>query len=87
MEVLTGFFIIIAHLAAGNLISVLSGDFLPGSVAESSYPFKCQFYRTMVRTIYFSVYPGINQPVAQVLADYEVIDTPPCILLSSLETV
>ena len=33
MEVLTGFFIIIAHLAAGNLISVLSGDFLPGSVA------------------------------------------------------
>lgn len=33
MEVLTGFFIIIAHLAAGNLISGLTGNFIPGSVA------------------------------------------------------
>lgn len=32
MEVLTGCFIIIAHLAAGNLISGLTGGFLPGSV-------------------------------------------------------
>lgn len=32
MEVLTGFFIIMAHLAAGNLISGLTGNFLPGSV-------------------------------------------------------
>lgn len=32
MEVLTGSFIIIAHLAAGNLISGLTGGFLPGSV-------------------------------------------------------
>lgn len=32
MEVLTGFFIIMAHLAVGNLISGLTGNFLPGSV-------------------------------------------------------
>jgi len=32
MEVLTGFFIIMAHLAVGNLISGLIGNFLPGSV-------------------------------------------------------
>lgn len=32
MEVLTGFFIIMAHLAAGNLISGLTGNFLPESV-------------------------------------------------------
>ena len=32
MEVLTGFFIIMAHLAVGNLISGLTGGFLPGSV-------------------------------------------------------
>lgn len=32
MDVLTGCFIIIAHLAAGNLISGLTGGFLPGSV-------------------------------------------------------
>lgn len=32
MEVLTGCFIIIAHLAAGNLISGLTCGFLPGSV-------------------------------------------------------
>lgn len=32
MEVLTGFFIIMAHLAVGNLISGLTSNFLPGSV-------------------------------------------------------
>lgn len=32
MEVLTGFFIIMVHLAVGNLISGLTGNFLPGSV-------------------------------------------------------
>ena len=32
MEVLTGFFIIMSHLAVGNLISGLTGNFLPGSV-------------------------------------------------------
>ena len=32
MEVLTGFFIIMAQLAVGNLISGLTGNFLPGSV-------------------------------------------------------
>ena len=32
MQVIIGFFIILAHLVAGNLISTLIGGFIPGSV-------------------------------------------------------
>ena len=32
MQVIIGFFIILAHLVAGNLISSLIGGFIPGSV-------------------------------------------------------
>ena len=32
MQVIIGFFIILAHLVAGNLLSTLSGGFIPGSV-------------------------------------------------------
>ena len=32
MQVLIGFFIILVHLVAGNLISTLIGGFIPGSV-------------------------------------------------------
>ena len=32
MQILTGFFIILFHLAVGNLLSGLTGDFVPGSV-------------------------------------------------------
>ena len=32
MRVIIGFFIILAHLVAGNLISTLIGGFIPGSV-------------------------------------------------------
>ena len=32
MQVILGFFIILAHLVAGNLISTLIGGFIPGSV-------------------------------------------------------
>lgn len=32
MQIITGFFIILAHLVAGNLLSELMGGFVPGSV-------------------------------------------------------
>jgi holin-like protein len=32
MQVIIGFFIILAHLVAGNLLSALTGWFIPGSV-------------------------------------------------------
>lgn len=32
MQVIIGFFIILAHLVAGNLLSTLIGGFIPGSV-------------------------------------------------------
>ena len=32
MQIITGFFIILAHLVAGNLLSDLMGGFVPGSV-------------------------------------------------------
>ena len=32
MQVIIGFFIILAHLVAGNLLSALTGGFIPGSV-------------------------------------------------------
>lgn len=32
MQVIIGFFIILAHLVAGNLLSALIGGFIPGSV-------------------------------------------------------
>lgn len=32
MQIIIGFFIILAHLVAGNLFSTLSGGFIPGSV-------------------------------------------------------
>lgn len=32
MQIITGFFIILAHLVAGNLLSKLIGGFVPGSV-------------------------------------------------------
>ena len=32
MQIIIGFFIILAHLVAGNLLSTLSGGFIPGSV-------------------------------------------------------
>ena len=54
---------------------------------ESSDCLQCQFHGTVVRTIYLSMYLGAGKPVTQVLAGYEVIDAPPCILLSRLETV
>lgn len=32
MQIITGFFIILAHLVAGNLLSELMGGYVPGSV-------------------------------------------------------
>ena len=32
MQIITGFFLILAHLVAGNLLSTLIGGFVPGSV-------------------------------------------------------
>mgnify|MGYP003289783290 CR=1 FL=1 len=48
---------------------------------------ECKLYWTMVGTKHISMNLGINQFIVQRFRSYEIVNTPPRILLSSLEAI